>query len=126
MADVILNEEVLFHFFFGPDDFEAHPDGSVRIRSGKFRTRRHTLDRHFKLAGPRGFRICSITAGELRDTSGDGALRIDIVSDPIDPPEVDPLLGIPNPSHANVNRVLTNGEAKRVARIASGRVHLAP
>jgi hypothetical protein len=38
----------------------------------------------------------------------------------------DRLLKIPNPAHAEFNRLLTGGESRAAARIAEGKLHCEP
>ncbi len=138
----IPDSEDLFHFFFRPDDYDSSPAVGLRIRSNKFRTRGHTLsfnrasiwplERHFEVARTT-WGICSVNAGELRgvylpehDNPPESPKHrgpIDIDPDPYDE---DPLLGIPNPSHASVNRLLNAREAERLAAHASTHIHRPP
>ena len=131
----IPDHEILFHFFGHPDDYAVDAQGKMRLRSHKFRTS-HELS--FNRASiwplaemlrltPRQFGICSLTAAQLRGAYDPAATPkkqpLDVVPAPLD---YDPLLRIPNPSHANVNRPLTKAEAGRVADATSQNIHRTP
>lgn len=123
------DEEELFRFI-PARDFEVRPDGSPKLRSSLFSQSTYPISvnlgsiwdraRNLEVA-PDGYGLCSLTAGELRGTWApeSGKIPIEVVPEPLDR---DPLLGIPNPSHASVNRLLTKSESRQAAAAASRNV----
>jgi hypothetical protein len=127
------DDEDLFRFI-QPRDSEVRPDGSPKLRSSLFHQRAVTvsvnlgsiwdLETQLRVAPPH-CGLCSLTTGELRGVHNpdSGKPPIDVIPDPLD---MDPLLGIPNPSHANVSRILTDSESKKAASLASQSIHRWP
>jgi hypothetical protein len=126
----VSDEEDLLRFIHHRD-YDVKPDGSTKIRSSLFSTSHPVsvnrssiwpLEQNLKVA-PNGWGLCSLTAGKLRNVANPERPPIDIVPDPLDH---DPLLGILNPSHANVSRRLTDSESRKAAQAAMRSIYLEP
>src|SRR5262245_55907172 len=114
---LIPDEENMFRFI----KYGDYDEGEKRIRSSLFFTRGDNyismnresiwpLAKHKEIV-PERMGICSLQAGEFREEG-----NADLIHAPLD---LDPLLNIPNPSHANASRCLSRKEAQNVAKVAS-------
>lgn len=136
----IPDPEDLFRFI-SPRDYDGGFAGEERIKRSLFTQstgvsfnrgsiwdRSHhamLLESNPELQG-KGYGLCSMTAQEFRGLPEPSANPVDVLPAPIDPPEVDALLMIPNPAHASATRKLSEGEARRAAAIALRSLHVRP
>jgi hypothetical protein len=122
----IPDDEDLFRFI-RLRDYERRADGTPKIRSSLFPQSTPVSvnlgsiwDEARNLqAAPGGCGLCCLTAGQLRGVRNPEKERIEIIPSPVD---LDPFLGIPNPSHAELNRRLSDSESRKAAEIAARRI----
>ena len=125
------NEDELFRFF----RYEDFDEVSRSLSTSLFRTRAITVsvnrgsiwpvDQNLRVCPPH-LGLCSLLPGDVERVLdkmrelGANPTSLDILAAPLD---MDPLLKIPNPSHANFSRRLTQGEASKTAERASKNIH---